>query len=86
MRPITIRTKIRGVSFRGAQALIAKCAAGEVLKLQRQPSNREDSHAIQVFRTVSQNGYLLGLGDPKLAGALEAWRERPALPQPVWAE
>jgi AbiV family abortive infection protein len=26
------------------------------------------------------------LGDPKLADALEAWHERPALPEPVWPE
>jgi len=29
---------------------------------------------------------LRGLGDPKLAGALEALHERPALPEPVWPE
>jgi hypothetical protein len=29
---------------------------------------------------------LRGLGDPKLAGSLEAWQERSALPEPVWPE
>ncbi len=29
---------------------------------------------------------LRGLGDPKLTGALEAWQERSALPEPVWPE
>src|SRR5437870_6122269 len=33
------------------------------------------------------NPDLLGaLGDPKLADALEAWHERPVLPEPVWPE
>ena len=29
---------------------------------------------------------LRALGDPKLADALEAWHERPVLPEPVWPE
>jgi AbiV family abortive infection protein len=29
---------------------------------------------------------LRGMGDPTLAEALEAWKERPALPEPVWPE
>jgi hypothetical protein len=29
---------------------------------------------------------LRGMGDPKLADALEAWRDRPELPIPAWLE
>lgn len=50
-------TKIAGVTFEGRQQIIARCSAGEKLRLVRDPSNPFDKGAIKVVRL---NGEQLG--------------------------
>ena len=53
----TVKTKIKGVTYRGAQKIIrAKCHAGDALALVREPDNPVDLNAIQVCRLVNTKG------------------------------
>jgi len=47
-------------------------------------SDAVNDYAIQRGRMDPDQ--LRGRGDVKLADALEAWQERPILPEPVWLE
>lgn len=49
----TVKTKIKGVTYRGAQKIIrAKCRAGDALALVREPDNPVDLNAVQIRRIL----------------------------------
>src|SRR4030067_1314639 len=60
-------TKVVGVTFEGRQEVVRTLAAGDVLRLQREPGNRVDPHAIQV---LTSPGRQVGSLSPRLAARL----------------
>ncbi len=81
----TIRTKIRGVTFRGAQGIIRRCChPGDALTLRRESQNPKDRNAIQIRRLIYRDngravGEQLGYVSRDLAADLA-----PAMDAGVW--
>ena len=65
-------TKVVGVTFEGRQEVVRTLAAGDVLRLQREPGNRVDPHAIQVLTSQGrQVGYLSARIAARLAPSMD---------------
>ena len=63
----SFHTKLAGVSFEGRQQVVERLAAGDLLRLVRQPENPFDTNAIALFDLT---GAQVGFFNKKLAAAL----------------
>lgn len=66
-------TKVAGVTFEGRQEVVRALAPGEALRLQREPANPVDPHAIRVLTASGrQVGYLSARIAARLAPSMDA--------------
>ena len=66
-------TKVAGVTFEGRQAIIQSLTPGQVLVLQREPSNPHDPHAVKVLTDGGQQiGYLSARVAARLAPTMDS--------------
>src|SRR5437773_537811 len=68
----TIHTKIRGVTFRGAQAVIPLCHVGDDLLLLREKNRPEYPNAIEVRHLQDHLGYISDDLAERLAPVMDA--------------
>lgn len=69
-----------GMKHRGTEALVASLPQGEPLTLIREPDNRYDANAVQVWARQQHVGYVKGSQVRPLAIAMDADRDRRAAP------
>jgi len=67
-----IRTKVRGVSRDGRQAVAVRLRPGQKLRLEREPTNPKDPNAIRLMADRRQVGYV----SADLASRLAPWMDR----------
>jgi len=66
-------TKVAGVTFEGRQAIIQSLTPGQMLLLQREPSNPHDPHAVKVLTDGGQQiGYLSARVAARLAPTMDS--------------
>lgn len=66
-------TKVAGVTFEGRQTIIQSLSPGQVLVLQREPSNPHDPHAVKVLSNDGQQvGYLSARVAARLAPTMDS--------------
>ncbi len=69
----TFYTKIVGVTFEGRQEIVRALVPGEALRLQREPTNPVDPHAIRVLTRLGQQvGFLSARVAARLAPSMDA--------------
>jgi hypothetical protein len=66
-----MKYSIVGMQFRGTEALVNSCQTGSVVKLIREPTNKYDANAIQVWIDDQHVGYIPKKENVDLAAAMD---------------